>query len=117
ETPVPKVGGLALISSLLIVSLFRGFSLPFTRPELACILCMTVVGFVDDRLDLRARHKAAVGLVVAMVLAGGLTYRLGPHLTAFRLLGFAVPHAAWLAFGLLVLLFWCIPQAFNLIDG
>jgi len=52
ETPVPKVGGLVLISSLLIVSLFRGFSLPFTRAELACILCMTVVGFVDDLHDL-----------------------------------------------------------------
>lgn len=117
ERPVPLVGGLALILSLLAVAAFRGFNLPLSSLELGAIICMALLGLVDDRLDLRARYKAGMGLIVAFVLAAGTMHHLGPHPAPFTLLGLTVAPVPWLLFILLVLLFWCIPHSFNLIDG
>jgi UDP-GlcNAc:undecaprenyl-phosphate GlcNAc-1-phosphate transferase len=117
DGPTPLVGGLALITTLLAVSRVRGLGLPFSRLELAAIISMALVGLVDDLLDLPARNKALLGLMISFLLAAGVMHRLPPGHPAFALLGFTVPPMAWLESGLLVLLFWCIPQGFNLIDG
>jgi UDP-GlcNAc:undecaprenyl-phosphate GlcNAc-1-phosphate transferase len=108
---------LALITALLAVSLVRGFGLQLSRLELVAIICMAFVGLVDDLLDLRARNKAAFGLIVSFLLAAGVMHQLPHGHPAFMLLGLTVPPLPWLESGLLVLLFWCIPQGFNLIDG
>jgi len=115
--PVPRVGGIAIIMSLLAISVISGYRIPLTALETGCVLCMALIGLVDDCVDLRARWKAFLGLIVATALATGAMHHLGPHLATFEILGLAIPPVPWLAFFLLVLLFWSIPQAFNLIDG
>ncbi|NTV74981.1 MAG: undecaprenyl/decaprenyl-phosphate alpha-N-acetylglucosaminyl 1-phosphate transferase [Holophaga sp.] len=114
---IPKVGGLALITSLIILSFRHDYRLPFTPLETSAVAAMSILGFLDDRIELRARWKAALGLLLAVVLATGATHHLAPSLVPYQVLGFTVPPIPWLAFSLLVLLFWCIPQALNLIDG
>jgi len=115
--PVPRVGGLALISALLIISFLRGFYLPMTNLEFVLVLVMAITGLVDDLTDLRPVWKASLGLFVALVLAGSLVSSLHAGLAPFKVFLFLVPPAPWLVFTLLALFFWSIPQALNLIDG
>lgn len=114
---VPKVGGLALVISLLLLSLRHDYRLPFTPLELTIVASMAILGFLDDRIELRARWKAILGLLFAVILAAGATHSLAHNLVPYTVLGVLLPPAPWIAFILLLLLFWCIPQAFNLIDG
>lgn len=111
------MGGLALIVTLLILSMVMGFKLPLTPIELCAVFTMGALGLVDDLMDMRARWKASLGLVMAVVLAVGALQHIDPNLAPYQILGIKVPPLSWLAFILLVLLFWCIPQAINLIDG
>ena len=117
KVPVPKVGGLALVLALLVPELLLRHHPTFTLVEAGAIFGMAVLGLVDDILDLRARWKAGLGLLAAIVLAIAATHQPGSSPTSFELFGMPIPPAAWIATTLLVLLFWCIPQAINLIDG
>jgi UDP-GlcNAc:undecaprenyl-phosphate GlcNAc-1-phosphate transferase len=114
---IPRVGGLALCAAVLLLSLFPLFRLPLTPLELCAVASMAILGFMDDRLELRARWKAILGLTVALVLAGATLHHLPFPVPSLNLLGFAVPGHPWVAFGLLAVMFWCLPHAFNLIDG
>jgi len=117
DGPVPRVGGLALLTSLLAIAFIGGFRLPFTTLEFCMVSAMAVLGFLDDRIELRARWKAILGLVIAVILARATAAHLLPTLVPYELLGMTFPPVPWLAFTLLTLLFWCVPQAINLIDG
>ena len=116
-SPVPKVGGLALFAAILVLSRVHGFTLPLSPVEAVAIFCMTILGFLDDRLDLRARWKAILGLVLAVALAVEALHHLQLPITPYPLLGLPIPATPGITFLLLVMLFWGIPQAFNLIDG
>lgn len=115
--PIPRVGGLALMTSLLLVIAILRPVGSYTKLELAVVALIATLGFLDDRLDLRARWKAALGLAIAITLAAGAVYRLLPSLGHYHILGIPFPPYPWVAFLLLVALFWCIPHGFNLIDG
>ncbi len=114
---VPKVGGLALSTTLIILSFRPDYRLPFTPLETTAVAAMAILGFLDDRIELRARWKAILGFLLAGILATGAAHHLAPTLLPYEILGMTLPPYPWLAFGLLLLLFWCIPQAVNLIDG
>ena len=58
-----------------------------------------------------------VSLTVALALAWTSLGDLAGILSDVQLLGFELPYSPLLAFGLFVMLYWGIPQAFNLIDG
>lgn len=118
EQPTPRTGGLALFAAIAL-----GYALGFRRLDLMWeqwlgLVVLAATGLVDDRWGLRARHKALVGLLVAGVMAApGATRMVLAH-PSFDLLGFLPLPPVWpLAFLLLLLLYWFIPQAMNLIDG
>ena len=115
--PVPKVGGLALIAAMALLYLFAGLRLPLTGLEVGVLATMGIIGFLDDCIDLRARWKAALGLIIAVLLAVGAVHHLAPVLVPYQILGLTVPPTPWIATVLMMLLVWCIPHAFNLIDG
>lgn len=116
--PIPRVGGLALLLTLAGLHALTSLHSPFTPLEVGAVATMGILGFLDDRMDLRARWKAALGLGVALILAAGATRHLAAQgLQAYEVLGITFPPVPALTFLLLVLLFWCIPHGFNLIDG
>ena len=118
DVPTPATAGIALLAALGI-----GFLLGFKRLELhpeqwAGLILLAIVGTLDDRFGLKARHKALAGLLVACLIAiPGATrvVELQPHVNLFSLI--PLPPVWPLAFLLLVLLYWFVPQAMNLIDG
>lgn len=117
DAPIPRIGGLALIATILLAAFVAGVRIPLSRLEMGAVCAMSLLGLIDDLLDLRARWKAALGLGLAMLLAFAAVHSLRPNLAGFELLGLNLPAWPSLFFLLLTLLFWGIPQAFNLIDG
>jgi UDP-GlcNAc:undecaprenyl-phosphate/decaprenyl-phosphate GlcNAc-1-phosphate transferase len=117
HAPTARTAGLALWLLLLGLLALGRCPLPLDRVEWTAVHAMALIGLLDDRLDLRARHKALVGLVVALTLAVDLTAGLGPLAREVHFLGLALPNHPLVTVPLLTLWYWAIPQAFNLIDG
>lgn len=124
ETPIPRVGGVALFASVMLAL----GSLPFLnnfvtqaligqgREAIAVLISSTLVflfGVFDDLVGARAKWK-----LLAQVLAGVILFSLGG-----RVEGVTIPFGGSFALppilSLLVTLFWVvgISNAFNLIDG
>lgn len=117
HAPTARTAGLALWLLLLGLLALGRCPLPLDRVEWAAVHAMALIGLLDDRLTLQARHKALVGLAVALVLAVDLAPELGPLTRDIAFLGLALPNHPLVTIPLLTLWFWSIPQAFNLIDG
>ncbi|AWM40087.1 WecA-like glycosyltransferase [Gemmata obscuriglobus] len=121
--PVPVIGGvavllaavLALAVTLLVSHSFAAAvrdDLRWAAALLAAVVAITAVGFVDDRHNLRARHKLAGQVVATLVLVAGGGYLI----ERVALFGWVVE------FGPLagpVTVFWLLAcvNALNLIDG
>ncbi|MDP1832886.1 MAG: hypothetical protein Q8K67_12565 [Geothrix sp.] len=117
DRPVPRVGGLVLLTVLVGAELLGGSSLGLSALERTAVLGMGGMGALDDRFNLRARWKAIVGLLLAIPLATGHTWALlhsGINMTLF---GLDIPDHALVFFPLLTMWYWAVPHAFNLIDG
>jgi len=114
---VPKVGGIAIMATLVIHYAFFGVKFKTNTLESLAILSMALLGIVDDRFDLRARYKAGLGFLLALVLGLATTLEVLPGLGSFQVLSFTIPALPWLVFLLLAFMYLCIPQALNLIDG
>lgn len=115
--PVPRIGGVALLAALLGAKAMGGLHLGLSYLEWSVVMGMGTLGVLDDRFNLRARWKALVGLLVAIPLATVHTLELlqsGRNVTLF---GFDIPDHGFVYFPLLMLWYWGIPQAYNLIDG
>ena len=117
RAPTARTAGLALWLLILAVLAAGRCPLPIDRTEWLVIHAMALMGLLDDLLNLRARHKAILGLGLAIILAVDMAPDLAPMATHIPFLGLAIPnHPVWIV-PLLTLWFWSIPQAFNLIDG
>lgn len=112
--PTPLVGGLAIFAGLL-VSVAVAAPLDATTPILLAASAFTLLGLVDDRLDLSGPLRSVVqtGLIAAFVWASGITVTdLG--------LGFEIPShpgISTVAFLFTVAAILGLVNAFNLIDG
>lgn len=115
--PVPRVGGLALLTVLLIASALGWLKLNITLLEWCVVLSLGVIGLLDDRFNLRARWKALVGFALAVPLALVHTLDILHNGRELTLFGLNVPEHGAIYFPLLLMWYWAIPQAFNLIDG
>jgi UDP-GlcNAc:undecaprenyl-phosphate GlcNAc-1-phosphate transferase len=115
--PVPRIGGLALILVLLAAKVLGVLSLGLSYLEWSVVVSMATIGVLDDRLNLRARWKAMAGMLVAVPLAAVHTRQLLQSGLDVTLFGVDIPDHAVVLFPLLMLWYWGIPQAFNLIDG
>lgn len=124
ESPIPLGGGIAVWLAAWSgwgTGLLSGLGLPhaggargwdWSYPALATAsLVVLVVGILDDRGGLRARHKLAGQLLAAMILVG-----LGLRIDALRGFGVEVELGifAYPATALWILL---VVNAFNLVDG
>jgi UDP-GlcNAc:undecaprenyl-phosphate GlcNAc-1-phosphate transferase len=115
--PVARVGGLALVLALLFQAACQGRRFPIPCRECMVVLAMAALGLVDDHFDLDARWKAALGLGLAFLLAWSSACGLAGSTPPLRFVGVVVPDHLWATFPLLVLMYWGLPQGFNLIDG
>jgi UDP-GlcNAc:undecaprenyl-phosphate GlcNAc-1-phosphate transferase len=115
--PTALTGGLALWIVVMALQLLRLFPWPLTLLDWFCIHAMALMGALDDRFGLRPRYKAALGLCVALVLAGHHAVMLAQATRHVTFLGFLIPGHPALIFPFLLAWFWSIPQAYNLIDG
>ena len=115
--PTARTGGLVLWIGL--IALQVSGKVPFTLhlPDWFAIHAMAFTGLLDDRFNLRARYKAVTGLVVALTLAFHMTQSLGQAVRLVPFLGMDLPTYPIIIFPLLMLWFWAVPQAYNLIDG
>jgi UDP-GlcNAc:undecaprenyl-phosphate/decaprenyl-phosphate GlcNAc-1-phosphate transferase len=107
-TPTALLGGLAVMAGFISAIAFVGIEsgLPYhSLPWLASFaVLMFLVGFVDDIVDLRPRHKLLLELGAICILGGW-----GPHLDI-------LPYQP---LNIALTIFWLITatNAFNLIDG
>lgn len=114
--PTPRTGGLALWAVLVGVQISGGFAAHLHVLDWVAIHLMALMGLIDDRYSLRARYKAVAGLAVAMMLAFHTTQTIGPAVEV-SFLGVDLFTHPIVVFPLLMLWYWAVPQAYNLIDG
>ncbi len=117
RAPTARTAGMALWGLLLGLLLLGKCPLPLDRTEWACVHAMALLGLLDDRFNLRSRHKAIVSLGIALILAVDMAPDLSQLATEVHFLGLTLPDHSLVTVPLLTLWFWSIPQAFNLIDG
>lgn len=118
DRPTARTGGLVLgIGCLSLALIHRGPLPSLTAVEQAGCLGMGLLGFVDDRWNLRPRLKAILGFALAMLLAWGTAHELKLQSPTLRFLGLPLSTDPVYTFIPLLLWFWSIPQAFNLSDG
>jgi len=114
---VPRVGGFALVG-VIVLGAARGWLPDFLEwPGWVGLCLIFLLGILDDRFSLRARWKALAGLVIAFALAWVQAPVLAADPAALTLLECSVPREPLVLGVLLTLLYWVMPQAYNLIDG
>lgn len=117
RAPTALTAGLALWILLTGLLALGKCPLPIDRVEWAAVHGMALMGFLDDRLNLRSRYKAICGLGIALLLAVDMAPELSQLTTRIHFLGLSLPDHPLVTVTLLTLWFWSIPQAYNLIDG
>ena len=115
--PTARTGGVALWLGLILIQVAGKFPFHLHALDWVAIHGMALIGLLDDRFDLRARDKAAAGLLMALLMAFHITHDLGRAMAQVPFLGMELPTRPVVLFPLLLLWFWSIPQAYNLIDG
>jgi UDP-GlcNAc:undecaprenyl-phosphate GlcNAc-1-phosphate transferase len=113
------VGGQALVGTLAIGYFLTANVFVYSAGFWIGLLPLAALGLVDDLFDVRARWKALASMAIAATVAAICTQSvLAPSQAgAFQLFGLSLPGHPILAWALLLMLFWGMPQAFNLIDG
>jgi len=114
QTPIPILGGIGIICSILITTSFTGWHLNIIENNIIFIgiLIHFMLGVRDDLLPVKPLQK--LGL---QVLVGGLMIYSGIHLTSLQGV-FGVYEINSLAGTLLsLLIFLVVINAYNLIDG
>lgn len=115
--PTPRTAGLVLWALLIFLQVSGRFPVHLDLPDWIAVHIMAGIGLLDDRFNLRARYKAVAGLGVAILLAAHVTQTLGGGVAEVTFLGMELPTHALVIFPFLMLWFWALPQAYNLIDG
>lgn len=111
---VPVIGGLSLFVTIAFASLFEGQLLPNQGYFLACGLVLTVVGTLDDKLDI----SASLRLLVIALLSIWLTFGKGIALTQLGdLFGFGVVNVGSANVLLTTAAIIGCVTAFNMVDG
>jgi len=115
--PTPRTAGMALWLMLIASQLTGRMPFHLDLPDWAAVHCMAFTGLLDDRFDLRPRYKAMAGLAVAVMLACHVALSLGRTVDYVSFLDLSLPSHPVVLVPLLMLWFWALPQAYNLIDG
>ncbi|MBK8791023.1 MAG: hypothetical protein IPO28_12900 [Holophagaceae bacterium] len=95
SAPTARTAGLALWLMLLALLALDKCPLPLDRVEWAGVHAMAILGLIDDRLNLRSRPKALIGLGIALVLAVDMAPDLGPFTNEVPFLGLERPIIRW----------------------
>lgn len=118
ESPIPRTGGMALWTAVAIGQALGFLQLPISGREWICLHGLALMGALDDRHSLSSRVKAGAGLGLAFVLAIPVSEAFALDRPIVTLMRIGIPTDPLLIIlSLLVLWFWALPQAFNLIDG
>lgn len=115
--PTSRTGGLALWIGILLLQVSGKVPFELHWLDWIGIHAMALIGLLDDRFNLRALYKALAGLAVAVLLAFHVTQTLVHAVDQVPFLGMYLPTHPIIIFPLLMLWFWAVPQAYNLIDG
>ncbi len=115
--PTARTGGLTLWAGIILLQVLGLSPLRLDWPDWLALHAMAFTGLLDDRFNLSPRYKASVGLGVALLLAVHVFLSQAQGLSHFTFLGMVLPTHPAILCPLLLLWFWAIPQAYNLIDG
>ena len=116
--PTSRTGGIALWATVGLGQVCGWLQLPITGREWICLYGLALLGALDDRFSLSPRIKALVSLGLAFTLAIPVAQAFALDRPVAMLM--RIPIATdppLVTLPLLVLWFWALPQAFNLIDG
>ena len=115
--PTARTAGVALWLMLIATQSTGRMPFHLDLPDWAAVHFMAFTGLLDDRFNLRARYKALAGLAVAVLLAFHVALSLGRTVEYVSFLGLSLPSHPVVLVPVLMLWFWALPQAYNLIDG
>lgn len=114
RTPIPRIGGLAIFAGVATAAAWI-YPAPFTSDTLVLVCAgalVLLVGFIDDRRELRFAPKLIAQLVSAIVIVYGLDI----HIKELSLpLAVSLPN--WFSYPLSVLVVVSITNAVALSDG
>lgn len=122
---VPRLGGAAILLSLLVVAIIAGFSAPNlsellwgNNPVIGSIILgaigIFIIGFLDDLSRLSARSK----LFAEFMIAGLVVWGAELSFTSVQFLGLGIlTFPDWFGYGLASLWIVGMANAINLIDG
>ena len=115
--PTPRTAGIVLWLMLIAAQATGRMPFHLDPTDWICVHLMAFIGLLDDRFNLRARYKALAGLAVAVMLAFHVALSLGRAVEYVSFLGLSLPSHPAVLVPVLMLWFWALPQAYNLIDG
>jgi UDP-GlcNAc:undecaprenyl-phosphate GlcNAc-1-phosphate transferase len=110
---VPLIGGLAMVTGLLVGAVWYGKLHHFGEMLLGTAAVLTVLGALDDRHDLRVRVRLGVqiaAILTVMVTTGVYIHTLG-HIFGYEL------ELGWLGMPLTLVAVIGLLNAFNMMDG
>lgn len=116
KRPIPTIGGLAIFTAFVLVSLFVCQLSRQFLGMLAGSLVIVILGVMDDKYDLNAKLKLLVQILAAAIpVSQGVVIRYISH--PFGFLG--VPYLSLGVMAIPVTIFWivAITNAVNFIDG
>lgn len=115
STPVPLIGGISITISVFLLVLISGNRLAFLMEYLPIItsgLVLLIVGVIDDMIEVGAKYKLAVQLLLSLIIAfSGI--RISSLYGLFGIYEIAV----WAQFTLTIIVITGVVNAFNLMDG
>lgn len=115
--PTARTGGLALWTILVLVQCTGWLPWPLHGTDWLGIHAMAFLGALDDRYTFKSRYKSLAGLAVAVLLALPAASLLAQTVEQVRFLHLTLPTRPVVTLPFLVLWYWSIPQAINLVDG
>lgn len=115
--PTPRTAGIVLWLILIMGQATGHMPFHLDLLDWVGVHFMAFIGLMDDRFNLRARYKAMAGLAVAAMLSVHVALSLGRVAGEVTLLGLTLPNHPAVFAPILLLWFWALPQAYNLIDG
>lgn len=112
---VPLIGGISIAVTVLIVLIISGNQLSFLKeylPILSSGFVLLIIGIIDDKTDMSAKHKLVIQLLLAFIIALS-----GTRITTFY--GFLGVYdiATWAQYLLTIIIITGVVNAFNLMDG
>jgi UDP-GlcNAc:undecaprenyl-phosphate GlcNAc-1-phosphate transferase len=115
QDAVPLVGGIAIAITFFLVLAIQSLLFTYTKGYITILVSafiLLIVGIIDDKMDIKAKYKLAIQLLLSFIIAAS-SIRITSLFGLFGIYEIAV----WAQYALTIIVITGVVNAFNLMDG